>query len=188
MGKIFVNCDARKLGIRNKNLFIPWSFGWSAITLWPLTGEVSNTDCLGTAAPARWWDTFSPQSWCVASRKMDVKEYRFKPQGPHRDMWTTGSEHLQDTVLDKLVCPTRLVPDATHLHRSCGGLHGSGPTYKQGNYTIFDRDHNVTVYMWFLMSVFSCFVLSLKQLFCGVNGCMATLKLKAWMQYQHNIW
>ena len=47
----------------------------SGITLWPLTGEVNNTDYLFIVAPVIGWDilgskwTRCPQSWCVRSRK-----------------------------------------------------------------------------------------------------------------------
>ncbi len=48
----------------------------SGIALWPLTGEVNNTDYLFITAPVIGWNTlgsmwtFWPQSWCVRSRKM----------------------------------------------------------------------------------------------------------------------
>lgn len=44
-------------------------------TLWPLTGDMSNTYCLFITAPVSRWDmlgrkwTFCPQSWWVGSRK-----------------------------------------------------------------------------------------------------------------------
>ena len=45
------------------------------ITLWPLTGEVNNTDYLFIMSPVSGWDmlgnksTCCPQSWCVSGRK-----------------------------------------------------------------------------------------------------------------------